>query len=221
VPLLLPKNALNDVKLLLTLEQDKLRGLDDFFSTAESLAARRPDSVKEVAKRLRMDISTTETALFVCQFLLSFAEDGVKPEELVNELVEFVSENAPDDKTALTTIDRNRQTLFALLTPKPLRSRALKVEYLAHGPHPTVDSFRSVCDLRPVFETVDGKEVIVGYVPAILLETKVSDSDGSNEQTILLFLTSDRLQLLKKVVERTEEKLNAIRAKFGENLLHD
>jgi hypothetical protein len=217
----LPKSAFKDVKLLLSLDTDQLRRFDEFFATAASIAASTADPAREISKQLGLDAAAVETVLMVCQFLLSVAADGAKPEEMVNDLVTFAAQNAPGDKDFLASIARKRAALVSLLTPKPARRRALKVESLAHGPQPTVDSFRTVCDVRPVFESVEGKESIVGYVPTILLEAKVSDPDGDNSRAIMLHMTSAMLASLKEVVERTEEKLAAIRAKFGKDLLHD
>jgi hypothetical protein len=219
--LLLPKTAVKDVKLLLSLDVDTLRKLDEFLSKAESVKSRAAELAEGLSEHSGVDPQTVETAIMVCQYFLSVVADGAKPEEIVNQLVAFIARNAPEDKQVLTTIDRKRQALVSLLTPKPAMRRAMKVEYLAHGPQPTVDSFQTICDVRPVFETVEGKEEIVGYVPTILLQAKVSDPNGESRQTIFLYMTSKDLELLKEVVERTEEKLSAIRAKFGDNLLHD
>lgn len=219
--LLLPKSALKDVKLLLSLDADTLRKLDEFLSHPESVKPFADDLAKTFSKQLGIEQPTLETAIMVCQYFLSVVGDGAKPEDVVNELVAFVTRNAPEYEQFLTAIDRKRPVLVSLLTPKPERRRAMKVAYLAHGPQPTVDSFQTICDVRPVFETVEGKEEIVGYVPTILLEAKVSDPEGEGRQTIFLSMTSKKLELLKVVVERAEEKLNAIRAKFGNDLLHD
>jgi hypothetical protein len=219
--LILPKTAFKDVKSFLRLEEGKLRALEELFGTPASIATRRPEFIREVAKQLHLDIPTTDSVVLVCQFLLTVVEEGNPPEEILNDLREFVAQHAsPEEKDVVAAPEQKRQALISLLTPKPGRTRALKVEYLAHGPHPTVDSFRTVCELRPVFECPEGRQTIVGYVPTILLEVKVSDMEGQGK-TVLLYLTAEMLKSLKEVVTRTEEKLEAIRAKFDKELLHD
>jgi len=219
--LILPKTAFKDVKAFLRLEEEKLRILEEIFGTPASIAPRKPEFIREAGRRLRLDVPTTESVILVCQFLLSVVEEGNPPEGILNDLREFVAQHAsPEEKDVVAAPEQKRQALLSLLTPKPERTRALKVEYLAHGPHPTVDSFRSVCDLRPVFERLEGGETIVGYVPTILLEVKVSDIDGQGE-TVLLYLTTEMLKSLKEVIQRTEEKLEAIRVRFDKELLHD
>lgn len=217
--LILPRSAFKDVKAVLRLEEEKLRTLGDLFGTSASLSPRSPEFIREVSERLRLDIPTAESVVLVCQFLLAVVEGGNSPSEIVNDVREFISQYATSEEPdVVSALDAKRKILESVLTPKPERSRALKVGYLTHGPHPTVDSFRTVCELRPVFECPQGRETIVGYVPTILLEVKVSDAEGEGRK-ILLHLAPETLQSLSEVIKRTEEKLSAIRARFGEELL--
>lgn len=217
--LILPKTAFEDVKSLLRLEEDQLRILGDLFGTSASIAPRSPDFIGRVAERLRLDIPATESIVLVCQFLLTVVEEGNPPEEILNDVREFVTQNAdPQEQDVSAWLDRKRQALESLLTPKPERSRALKVQYLAQGPHPVGDSFRTVCELRPVFERLEDRETIVGYVPVILLAVQLSDTLGE-ERTIHFQLTPESLKALEEVLKRTKEKLAAIEAKFDNELL--
>lgn len=219
--LILPKAASTDVKAFLRLEDEKLQALAELFSTAASISPHRPEFIRDVAKRLRLDHPTAESVVLVCQFLLSCVEGGSRPDDILNDLQEFVTQHAGAEVDDLArAITTKRAAFVSLLTPKAERTRALKVEYLAHGPHPTVDSLRTICELRPVFERREEQEIIVGYVPTILLEVKVSDREGQG-RTVLLYLTSETLKDLKEVVKRTEEKLNVIRGTFEKELLHD
>lgn len=215
--LILPKSAFKDVKSLIRLEEENLRALGDLFGTAASLTPHSPEFIRQVAERLGLDTPTAESIILVCQFLLTVVEEGNPPPEILNDVREFLAQFAsPEEKDVVSALDQKRQVLESLLTPKPERSRALKIQYLARGPHPTVDSFRTVCELRPVFEGPDGRETIVGYVPTILLEVKLSDTEG---KAVLLQLTPETLTSLKEVVKRTEEKLDVIRARFDKELV--
>jgi hypothetical protein len=217
--LILPKSAFKDVKSLLRLEEDKLRVLGELFGTSASIAPRSPEFIREVSERLHLETPTVESIILVCQFLLTVVEEGNPPQEILNDVREFIAQYAsPEERDILPAMDHKRKVLESLLTPKPERSRALKVAYLANGPHPTVDSFRTVCELRPVFECPQGRESIVGLVPTILMEVKLSDMDGEGRK-VLLQLTPGSLKSLSEVVKRTQEKLDVIRARFGEELL--
>jgi hypothetical protein len=217
--LTLPSAAFQDVQSLLRLDEEKLRTLADLFGTSASINPHTPDFIRKVTERLQLDTPTVESIVLVCQFLLTVVEQGNPPQDILNDVREFVAQHASaDEEDIVSALDRNRIFLESLLTPKPARSKALKVQYLAHGLHPTVDSFRTVCELRPVFECPEEQETIVGYVPTIILEVKASDMEG-DEQRFLLHLTPDKLKSLKETVARTEEKLAAIRARFGKELL--
>src|SRR5206468_960356 len=113
--------------------------------------------------------------------------------------------------------DSKRKLLEALLTPAPERSRAQKIHYLAEV-HPIATSFRTVCDLRPVFESIEGREEITGYLPAILLEAKQITAEGEESQ-VILHLSPASLKQLGEAIERAEKKLAAIRRKHGDELL--
>ena len=205
---ILPKNAFKDVKSLIRLEGDKVRALDELFATSASISPSRPEFVRRVSDQLRIEVPTAESVVLVCQFLLTVVEEGHPPAEILNDVREFVVQYAsPEEKDVVAALDQKRSLLESLLTPKPERSRALKVEYLTHGLQHTADSFRTVCELRPVFECPEGQEAIVGYVPTIIMEVKLSDAEGDG-RTVLLQLSPTSLESLGKVVERTQEKVD-------------
>ncbi|HKW86291.1 MAG TPA: hypothetical protein VJM82_04400 [Nitrospiraceae bacterium] len=217
--LALPKSAFEDVKSVIRLDADKLRALADFFGTAASIRPSSPDFVRNVAERLDLDMPTAESIVLVCQFLLTVVEEGNPSQEILNDVREFVAQHASaEDENLVAAMDANRKVLEYLLTPKPARSRALKVRYLSHGLHPAATAFRTVCELRPVFEAPDGKDAIVGYVPTILLEVKLSDLEG-DDRTMVVQLSPSTMNSLKEAVKRAETKLAVIQTKFGTELL--
>lgn len=216
--LILPSNAFDDVSALLRLDEEQFRALIELFGKPASIVP-NADFMQEVATRLHLDTSTAESIVLVCQFLLTVAEDGDPRAEILKDLREFVVRNAPSDKDGMVSaFDGKRGQLESLLAPKPERSKALKIRYLTHGLYPTVDSFRTVCELRPVFESARDQETIIGLVPVIVMEIQSSDIEGE-DQKLLLHFTPDMLRSLKDTIVRTEEKLAAIQARFGKDLL--
>lgn len=222
--LFLPKQSLKDVRTLLRLDEDKLRALEQLLGTEESINPRDHGFVQKVAEQLRLEPEVATSVSLVGQFLLTVVEEGQgnPPDEVIDDVRYFLEQNAGEDKTLLASFDAKRKLLVSLVTPKPERSRALKVRYLLNI-FPTVASFRTVCELRPVFWRSDGdgeRDDIVGFVPAVLLEVKQSDVDGNESQQVL-HLTPATLQSLAEVVKRTEAKLDTIRRRFEGNLLGD
>jgi hypothetical protein len=216
----LPKSAFRDVRQLLQLDEEKLRALDALFGTSESISPSSPGFIQKVGNRLHLETSAVQSIVLVCRFLLTVVEEGHPPREIVDDVREFVSQNAPnDEKDLIASVDAKRKVLESLLTPKPARSKALKVHYLSEF-HPTVGSFRTVCELRPVFECIEGSEEIVNYIPVVALEAKFDDSEDS-ERRVILYLTPKKLKALAEVINRAEQKLEAIQRKFGKDLISD
>jgi hypothetical protein len=215
---ILPKTALDDVAALVQLHGQQLRALADCFASPESVSATSPEFIQRVSDRLKIGSEKAEMVVLVCQFLLTVVEDGNPVREVLDDVRGYIGKNdSSADKTLVSTFDARRSDLESLLAPKPERSRALKVRYLAEV-FPTVDSFRTVCELRPVFEGSSGQETIVGYVSVVLLEVKVSDSH-EEESTIHLHLSPTKIKDLEGIIKRTREKLDIIQRKFGGELL--
>lgn len=216
--LILPKSAFKDIRTLLRLDVEKLSVLRELFATPESISPTSPGFIQKVAERLHLDLSAAQAVVLVCQFLLTVVEEGHPPSEIVEDVREFLVQNAPaEEKDVIDSLDSKRKVLELLLTPTPERSRALKVRYLGEV-HPTWDSFRTVCELRPVFDRKDDREEIVGYVPVVLLEAKQSDAEDEEER-ILFHLSPRALKALSEAIQRAEEKLAIIRRRFGGELL--
>jgi hypothetical protein len=215
--LILPKSALHDVALLTRLDEDKLRALSEVFVSADSAPPSSPELVERVARGLALKTDAARAIVVVCQFLLTLVEQrGISPAEVLDDIREFVSQH---DADLVGVIDAKRPALERLFTPSPERTRAIKVQSLTVL-HPMVESFRTVCELRPVFERLGQEETIVGYVPIILLEATIAGKEGE-ENKVLLQLSAATLKKLTEVIDRTEEKINKIRERFGNELLGD
>jgi hypothetical protein len=218
--LVLPKSAFRDVRLLLRLDEEKLRALDALFATSESISPSSAGFIQKVGDRLHLETSAVQSIVLVCQFLLAVVEQGHPPQEIVDDVSEFVAQNAQnDEKDLVASVDAKRKALESLLTPKPARSKALKVHYLSEF-HPTVAAFRTVCELRPVFERIEGREEIVSYVPLVALEARFDDSEDSGGR-VIIYLSPEKLKSLAQVISRAEEKLESIRRHFGNNIISD
>lgn len=216
--LMLPKNAYKDVKPFLQLDAEQLRALATLFATAESVSATDSGFLQKVSERLRLPRPAAESVVLVCQFFLTVAQDGHSASEILDDVREFVAQTAPSqDKELVAALDTNRALFEELLTPTSQRLAALKVRYL-RDVYPRATKFRTVCELRPVFDQVEGEERIKGYVPAIILEATQPTADDEGE-SVLLHLSPDGLKSLSAAIARAEDKLAAIRREFGDKLL--
>lgn len=220
--LILPSEALGDFLALLHLSSDQLKTLENLFSTGESATALRATFVNQVAEALQISIEDARSVTVVCSFLLSGAEaaDADYGRDLLEDVRKFL-ENALPEKDRQAVLDRfsqNREILLSLVTPKPARMRAKKIRGLLAGPEPHVHSFRTICQLRPLFEGPDNEETIIGLVPMILLEIESAGADGDSN-TLSLSMDAEDLAELERVVKRTRMKLETIQEKYKSDVL--
>ena len=220
---ILPSEALDDFCTLLRLSSDQLKALGDLFSKGESATPLRTTFVNQVAEKLQVNIEDARSVTVVCSFLLSNADDGDagSANEVLDDVYEFLENSLQGDdnkQTVLGKFDENRGLLLSLATPKPARKRAQKIRSLLAGPEPHVHSFRTICQLRPLFEGPDNNETIVGLVPMILFEIESADADGDTA-TLSFSMDSEDLAELENVVKRTRVKLQSIQQKYKPEIL--
>jgi hypothetical protein len=222
---IMPRKALNDVLALVRLRSDQLRTLAELFSGAESASPFRRTFVNRVAESLSVPIDSARSLITVVHFLLLQSSDLRQfddsiAQEIVEDLREYVEQNAAtDDKTQLLeNFDAGRAEFQSLATPKQGRVRAMKIRRLSSGPEHTVQSVRTLCQLRPLFEGEEHNEQIVGLVPNIVLVIEALN-DNDDTTTFAFELAPAVLDELERTVSRTKEKLSGIRAKYGTDLL--
>lgn len=220
--LIVPSEALDDFCTLLSLSADQLKALEDLFSRGESATALRATFVNQVAETLQINIKDARSVTVVCSFLLSGADEENTDSvgELLDDVREFFENSLPDNdrQPVLDQFDQHREILLSLVTPKPARMRAQKIRSLLAGPEPHVHSFRTICQLRPLFEGPDSDETIVGLVPMILLEIESANADG-DPSSLSLSMDAEDLVELEKVVKRTRMKLKSIQETYKSEIL--
>lgn len=221
--MILPSEALDDVCTLLRLSSEQLKALDELFTKGESASPLRAEFVNRVAESLQVNIEDARSVVMVCSFLLRRSE-AKDDEDFVTDLLvdfrEFLENSLPDDErqTVLAKFDGNREIFKSLATPKPAPLRVEKIRRLQSGPEQHIHSFRTVCQLRPLFEGPENDERIVGLVPMILLEIECADADGDCS-TLAFSMDDEDLAELERVVKRTRAKLEAISEKYESEIL--
>lgn len=219
----LPSEAFDDIRTLICLSTEQLRTLDELFSNAESAFPLRASFINQVAENLKVGLDDARSVVVVCHFLLRHS-DAQDDKEFVTGLLgdirEFLENSVPDEEqqSLLSQFDEKRGILESLASPKPAPLRERKIRRLESGPEPHVDDVRTVCQLRPLFEGQEREEFIAGLVPTILLEIETTISDGDS-RTFAFSMGIDQLEQLEQVLKRTREKLEAIRMKYGSELL--
>ena len=221
----LPPEAVQDIAALFTLERDKLLKLIEIFKTVESVPPVPESFNDQLSEKLGVETDVARGVFMASLFLLRMQESksGIPDNvNVVETLKDFVSAGMDDDAKKIEfegRVEENRDLLESLSTPSPAWSRHRKIRSLVESPDRNARGFRTICQLRPLFEGPKDNEVIAGLVPLVLMELKTSDADD-NCETFTFALTEERLQELKEVIERTQAKMAAIRATYDQQILN-
>ncbi len=213
----LPTEALSDVMALVSLTQEQLLAFDRLLSMGESLLPIEPSFVEKISESLGIDEKKCRQVLPISLYLLGTKGSA---EEVVGDLRRLLEEeNDLELKAkALAQLDANHEALESLCTEKPERARAKKIRKLRDRPEPCAESFRTICQLRPLFEGSENQEDIVGLVPSILVEIKLN-SVNDEEETISFSLSREKLESFKKTLERALSKVGKIQERYGKELI--
>lgn len=219
---LLPDEARSDFLAVCRFSTEQLQALEELFSSGESVPPYEAAFFEKVAERLHLDTAGTRSALFVAGFLQELEERGFDSDEVVKHLRDTIDASAaPEEKAALLAgFDRHSSIWTALTSPKPARIRQQKIRQLSQATQRTADEFRTICQLRPLFEkSADGHEAISGHVLTVLMEVTLISSKGAKE-TLVFDLTPEALESLEEVIQRTKQKLQTILDKYGREILN-
>ncbi len=218
----LPPQAVKDIASLISLDQTQLESLIEAFGTDDSVPPHSQSFIEQLSDRLGIGEDTIPGICAASSFLLHLGEMG---NDSASEIVDTVkasilraTEDEAEKNELERKIDENRELLESLATPTPAWRRHQKIRTLVEGPERSAEGFRTICQLRPLFDGPEGDEAIEGLVPVILMEIRSRTSDDDCEGTTFA-LTEKKLQELKKVIERAETKMNLVRAKYSEQIL--
>ena len=213
----LPKRALSDVMALVSLTQEQLLALDQLLSTAESLQPVEPSFLDKVSESLGINERKCRQVVPISLFLLGTKGSA---EDVVGDLRQLLEEEEDSKlrEKVLAQLDANRKALESICAEKPERNRALKIQNLRDRPEPCAESFRTICQLRPLFEGSENQEDIIGLVPSILIEIELSTTNGEDE-TVTFSLSREKLESFKKTLERALYKIGKIQERYGEQII--
>ncbi len=218
----LPPQAFKDIASLISLDQTQLESLIKAFGTPDSVPPRSQSFIEQLSERLGIGEDTAPGIYAASLFLLSLGEmDNDSTSEIVDTVKASIL-GATEDKIERDELERkigeNRELLESLATPTPAWRRHRKIRTLVKGPERSAEGFRTICQLRPLFEGPEGDEAIEGLVPVILMEIETSSSDDDCK-SITFALPEKKLQELKQVIERAEAKMNLVRQQYGKHML--
>lgn len=213
--LFLPDDAFDDLTRLAKLAPDKLPKLRALLDSSE-FELRYKFFVK-LADQLGV---SDEAAAKLCSFInyvqVQRARNNEAGESVPGELEYFLraaGKQAEEAELVLKYIRDNRDTLAQLFSEPALFESAEKLRGLETGPLPHLDSVRTYCDLRPVYDKHADK--IVSTFPVITLSLTIHDTTAEEMKDILVQLTESDLKEFRKQFNRLDKKLAKLKELYG------
>ena len=211
-----PAEALDDVRQLMLLPDDKLTSLADLLESSDGVHLGE-DSIIPILEDL-LGISPLEAEriaqfCFALQFVPMTSEQAA---EVVEDLKELVTREAGDDTDELIkTIECQRDTLIRIATQKSQIAQLLKVRKLTAGTHEHLKDVRTVIELRPVYHRNEDDEPdsIECLVPAMTIEFRFGGDES--EQTAAFELTRDSLELIIRRLIDASKKWDILERDFS------
>jgi len=208
--LYIPEDGIGDIRTLLSLSDAQINQLSSLLDS-DLITESSNALLDRLSDALQCRASVCATAWSVARYVGSQKKtQKIADDDLIAQLVDEVKTSAPD---LAEQISSRRSLLLALFAPKPEADRHRKIHRLTWGPEKAAKVFRTVCDLRPVF---DGeRKVILTSIPVTLLVVDYTD-EGGDEQTIVLQLNNESLERLRECLDTLDGKLATLGEYRGE-----
>lgn len=203
--LFLPESALNDLKLLSSLDEPKVAALVDAFDSDDQKD--RYGLALRVAGILSVTDQSAAEFLAFWEYVRSEQRSSQKSaNEVIREIAAFLESRGDSKSTELSSTLASKSDLLARVfgdfTQRDLARRIRRYEM---GPLPHVHAVESVCDIRPVFEK--GGERVSRFIPLVTM--RIAYHDGCDEHRELI------VQLTEESLKAFEEDLVEIRRKLA------
>jgi hypothetical protein len=202
--LYIPQEAAGDLAQLLSLTDDQIRKLTSALDSG--LATQGSGAILE---HLSRELGCSYAKCWIAWGLARFiggqrSAADISDETVIDDLVGVLEAEAPG---AAEQVKGKREVLLDLFAPKPQGEHFAKLHRLRWGPLRAAQGFRSVCDIRPVFD--EAREDIVGAFPVSILAIDCQNESGDKE-TIVVQLNDESMARLKESLETLERKLSKL-----------
>jgi len=211
--LFLPDDAIDDLGTLSELSADQIIRLREFLDSSEF----RPkyDFFVQVATLLGIrDEASARLCTFVNYIQRQRVKHNKKGESVPVELETFLKKAAegPGREKAVRIIEHIREKraqLARLFSDLTTYDFSQKVHGLETGPVPHLKSFRTYCDLRPVYD-VEADAIVKSFpIITFCLVTHSTATDETKET--LVQLTESDLDEFREQFERLQKKLEKLK----------
>lgn len=206
--IIIPEEAVDDFYSFLTLPRAVLEKIVDMLSGGiYDLKNMTIDLINETGIDDNLAFSTVAV---ICYLNAAAEEEDVTPPDILGEVaLRMEASNLSDEHKAqvASSITDNRELLLRLFSEEVRRPIEEKKSQLERGISNIAVDFRSICDIRPVFD--EPAENIISWVVVMLLDIVVED-ENQEESHLVVSMNNDSLKELEKVVRRARKKMDKL-----------
>lgn len=211
-------DAVNDIEELISLSNDQLSRLTDMLAVPEAAAPVDPNFVEHVIATLQLDGALGESIIATTVVLQRYGFNREEATAVVGDMRLAIERYVDADRreAALAQLDEKTNALVKLLIQSPAVSRELRRRSIKAGTQPSIQSIRTLVQLRPLFAEDDEENAtdIECLIPAITLELTY-EKDGQS-QSATFSLDDETLEKLLHQLQRTKVKWQVMHEKYAE-----
>lgn len=214
-----PAEALPDIRELLRLSVDQLMTLSELLNSKEAAPPVDQSFEDRARETLAIDANCAEAVVRISLILQGTNLNHEKALKVVEDFGQLIRREKPTDQDdLLKQIQEKHDFLINVLIRKPVISREIQRRHIASGTQPALESFRTLVQLRPLFERDDkGKAIgIECLIPAMTLELKYERDDRAHSATFSL--TEETLNELIESLEDARSKWAILKQKFSDQM---
>ena len=201
--------ALSDVRTLLSLTTDTLRAIAEAIKSRDGLRSDQP-AFRRIADRAGIGNADALAAYYAIVNL----SDQRRAYEIENEhMLADLALLCPDEMAALG--DEGTRELLSLFIETEEDAVIGKADLLQSAVVPHYRNLKSVCEIRPVFNT--DRTSVEGALLVALLALRLHDADHKNK-TVVFQATRDELHSIRTALDEAESKFAALNEKFGQTV---
>ncbi|QDU22460.1 hypothetical protein [Urbifossiella limnaea] len=212
--LYLPDDAVEDLAILARMSADQIGSLRKHFDDNEY--AHRSSYYTAVADLLAI---SDDAAAGLCSLINSVqsqrTRQGREAESVPGEFLQFLK-RLPKNKESQEELVRianfitdNRSLIVELFSDFPNRDYSDKLRGLETGPLPHLHSFRTVCDLRPVYNA-DATDIVT-YLPLVTMCMTIHKSMSDDFEEVSVLLSEDDIDDIRDALDRLDQKLSLLK----------
>lgn len=210
--LYLPEDAIGDLALLADLPIEKIQAFRDLDP---SEFATRSSYYTNVAELLDIsDTEATELCGFISHVQSQHRRHGQPAATIPAELEYFIAHTDEPEghQEVLTFVKTNTDLLISLLSHYEKQRISEKIQALEFGPLPHLHGFKTLCDLRPVYDATATK--IVTLLPVITLCLDIHNPIEESTEVVAIALNEKDVLEMRESLDRLEKKLALLKRQY-------